>query len=184
MSPVPFTMQLRSASARQSEKLVHHHERIEANGRGALKVHFNDAPGNPKTLTIFHQPRSGLKLKLGKVTRKTTTEAKRLVHDHEHITLRNRRALRVHLNSGQSNPRTLTFFHQPKSGGLRLRFGKRACLKTPLCIRLSGEQTRFIRDWVHRHTGQTNILDDVDIREKADLLIAAAEDQQMDGGEI
>ncbi|KAG9593268.1 hypothetical protein KCU77_g6512, partial [Aureobasidium melanogenum] len=189
MSPVPFTMQLRSATARQSGKLVHHHEHITTNGRRALKVYFNDAPGNPKTLTFSHQPRSGLKLKLkpGKVTPETTTEAKKLLRHYEHLILRARRVLRDQrdqMNSDQGNPRTLTSFHQPRSGGLRLRFGKRASLKTPLCIRLSGEQARFIRDWVHRHTGQTNILDDADVSEKADLLIAAAEDQQMDGGEI
>ncbi|KAG9647870.1 hypothetical protein KCU64_g10005, partial [Aureobasidium melanogenum] len=188
MSPVPFTMQLRSATARQSEKLVHHHEHINTNGRRALKVHFNNAPGNPKTLTFSHQPRSGLKLKLklkpGKVTPKTTAEAKEQLRHYEHLILRARRTLRDQMNSGQGNPRTPTFFHQPRSGGLRLRFGKRACLETPLCTRLSGEQTRFIRDWVYRHTGQTNILDDANVSEKADLLIAAAEDQQMDGGEI
>ncbi|KAG9947001.1 hypothetical protein KCU85_g6136, partial [Aureobasidium melanogenum] len=190
MSPVPFTMQLRSATARQSGELVHHHEHITINGRRALKVHFNDASGNPKSLAFFHQPRRGLKLKLklGKVTHKTTTEAtelaelKKLVHHYEHLVLRNRRALRVHMNSNQGNPRTLTFFHQPRSGGLRLRLGKP--LKTPLCQRLSGEQTRSIKDRVNRHGGQTNILNDAYVSEKADLLLAAAEEQQMDGGEI
>ncbi|KAH0354745.1 hypothetical protein KCU83_g2465, partial [Aureobasidium melanogenum] len=192
MYPVPFTMQLRSATARQSENLVHHYEHITTNGRRALKVHFNDAPGNPKTLTFSHQPRSGLKLKLklkpGKVTPKTTTEAKKQLRRYERLILRARRTLRDQMrdqmNSDQGNPQTLTSVHQPRSGGLRLRFGKRASLKTPLCIRLSGEQTRFIRDWVHRHTGQTDILDNADVSEKADPLIAAAEDQQMDGGEI
>ncbi|KAG9682729.1 hypothetical protein KCU95_g14079, partial [Aureobasidium melanogenum] len=193
MSPVPFTMQLRSATARQSGKLVHHHEHIIANGRRALKVHFNDAPGNPKSLAFFHQPRRGLrlKLKLGKVTPKTTTEAseaqelvepKKLVHHYEHLVLRNRRALRVHMNSNQGDPRTLTFFHQPRSDGLRPRFGKPP--KTPLCQRLSGEQTRSIKERVRRHSGQTNILNDAYVSAKADLLLAAAEEQQMDGGEI
>ncbi|KAH0368659.1 hypothetical protein KCU65_g3870, partial [Aureobasidium melanogenum] len=205
MSPVPFTMQLRSATARQSGKLVHHHEHITINGRRALKVHFNDAPGNPKSLTFLHQPRRGLKLKLrlGKVTPKTNTEAteakeldeaqelaeakelvelKKLVHHYEHLVLRNKRALRVHMNSDQGNPKTLTFIHQPRSGGLRLRLGKP--LNTPLCLRLSGEQTRSIKDRLDRHSGQTNILTDADVSEKADLLLAAAEEQQMDGGEI
>lgn len=181
MSTVPFTMQLRSATARQSQKLVHHYEHINTNGRRALKVHFNNAPGNPKTLTFIHQPRSGLKLRLGKVTTRTT-EATKLVHHHEHMTLHNRRALRVHMNSGQGNPRTLTFFHQPRSG-TRLRFGRRPHLDTSLTRRLSRGQTRFIRDWVYRHTC-SSFADDAVVSTKADLLIAAAEDQQMDGGEI
>lgn len=85
------------------------------------------------------------------------------------------------MNSGQGNPRTLTFFHQPRSG-MRLRFGRRPSLDTSLSMRLSQEQTRFIRDWVNRHSCPS-VLDDADINAKADLLIAAAEDQQMDGGE-
>ncbi|KAH0357088.1 hypothetical protein KCU81_g323, partial [Aureobasidium melanogenum] len=162
MSPVPFTMQLRSATARQSGKLVHHHEHIIANGRRALKVYFNDAPGRPKSLAFFHQPRRGLKLKLklGKVTPKTTTEATEAQELVE--------------------PKKLGSHEQrPRSGGLRLRLGKP--LKTPLCQRLSGEQTRSIKDRVRRHSGQTNILNDAYVSAKADLLLAAAEEQQMDG---
>lgn len=49
--------------------VFHHHELTSIHNRPALKVYMTGAHGNPQTLTFFYQPRSGIKLKLGRIPR-------------------------------------------------------------------------------------------------------------------
>jgi len=116
MSPVPWTMQLRSATAKQA-----------LNKTPVMRIHWTNKQGERKIITLpLRQHRSGQTPEQRKRTPKTTT-TRNLVHHHERILYRNKRALRIHMTNDEGRPKTLTFIHEPKSGiKLRLRKVKRS----------------------------------------------------------
>lgn len=116
MSPVPWTMQLRSATAKQALKKT-----------PVMRIHWTNKQGERKIITLpLRQHHSGQTPEQRRRTPKTTT-TRNLVHHHERILHRNKRALRIHMTNGEGRPKTLTFIHEPKSGiKLRLRKVKRS----------------------------------------------------------
>ena len=115
MSPVPWTMQLRSATAKQA-----------LNKTPVMRIHWTNKQGERKIITLpLRQHRSGQTPEQRKRTPKTIT--RNLVHHHERILHRNKRALRIHMTNDEGRSKTLTFIHEPKSGiKLRLRKVKRS----------------------------------------------------------
>lgn len=126
MSPVPWTMQLRSATAKQALKREHRHEKICMNKTTVMRIRFTNKEGEHKIIILpYRKHRSSQTPEQHKPTPKTTV--RNLVHHHERILHRNKRALRIHMTDGGGLPKILTFIHEPKSGiKLRLRKIKRS----------------------------------------------------------
>ncbi|KAH0293506.1 hypothetical protein M436DRAFT_59678 [Aureobasidium namibiae CBS 147.97] len=132
MSPVPWTMQLRSATAKQI--LIK---------TPVMRIHWINKQGERKIITLpLRQHRSGQTPEQRKRTLKTTT--RNLVHNHERILHHNKRALRIHMTNGEGRPKTLTFVHEPKSGiKLRLRKVKRSISPAADLLKVSALQIKL-----------------------------------------
>lgn len=130
MSPVPWTMQLRSATAKKAIKREHRNKQICNNKTPVMRIHWTNKEGEHKIITLpYRKCRSGQTPEQGKPAPTASRAARNLSHHHQRILHRNKRALRIHMTNGKGHPKTLTFIHEPKSGiKLRLRKIKRSRL--------------------------------------------------------
>lgn len=124
-------MQLRSATAKQALKREHRNEQICVNKTPVMRIHWTNKEGEHKIITLpFRQRRSGQTPEQRKRDSKTTDAARNLVHHHERILHRNKRALRICMTNSEGRPKTLTFIHEPKSG-IKLRLRKVKSSRSP-----------------------------------------------------